>query len=492
MITRSAAPHLHRCLVLLFGLLSLRASAQEVAATAATPAEPALAPTASEAGVRAIVSSQSDTLGRRCELHGVASGGALRFLACGVAGLWVIRVHPDGSANLLAQRDLGGSTSGFFVRDGKLWVEITSRSAQLLELPGDVNVSPSAPTSPAIETRVAPPPAAAPAPVTPNRFSRFINTEPQHQEGVVKSVEPGSVVVTLGSADGVHAADHVAFYDQKTERFSETESAVQRTLLAVGNVVSVTEGHARVQLGLNEQMPVGTLAVRTEQPLTAALFAPPRAAGIWEVGFMARPFIVLDNLGFGAFLDARVGMRLTVPVHLEALLSPLGFATAKGGTTFPAAGVITASYDTRLFEVGLGVGGQTVNEPDISLDPGSGLVLAQRVRLGSRDGAHIEAISYVALFHSDFSFGNLRVQGQVPVGERTWLIAAGGGGNVGLGFGEIGLRVLMTGNGGPGSFFLSSVIGGVNVFRGCVVQGTECTQIDYVGPMVGMGGDWRL
>jgi hypothetical protein len=491
MITRSAAPHLHRCSVLLFGLLSLQASAQDVAAPAAASAEPAVEQGTSEAGVRAILSSQSDAVGRRCEPHGVASSGTLRFLACGAAGLWVIRVHPDGSANLLAQRDVGGSTSGLFVRDGKLWIEITSRSAQLLELPGDVNVSATAPASPALETRVAPPPAAAP-PATPKRFSRFVSAEPEHQEGVVKSVEAGSVVVTLGSADGLHAADHVAFYDQKTERFSETESGVQRTLLAVGNVLSVTEGHARVQLGLNEQIPVGTLAVRTEQPLSAAMFAPPRAAGIWEVGFMARPFIVLENLGFGAFLDARVGMRLSVPVHLEALVSPLGFATAKGGTTFPAAGVITASYDTRLFEVGLGVGGQTVNAPDISLDPGSGLVLAQRVRLGSRDGAHIEAISYVALFHSDFSFGNLRVQGQVPVGERTWLIAAGGGGNVGLGFGEIGLRVLMTGNGGPGSFFLSSVIGGVNVFRGCVVEGTQCTQIDYVGPMVGMGGDWRL
>jgi hypothetical protein len=491
MITRSAVPHLYRCIVLVFGMLSVRASAQQSAAPAAQPTEPALEPTASEAGVRGIVASQSDALGRRCELRGVASSGTLRFLACGAAGLWVTRVHPDGSANLLAERDLGGSTTGFFLRDGKLWVEITSRNAQLLELPGSVNVSAATPPSPALESVVSPPIA---APVLPPRrpFSRFIPAKPERQDATVKSIEPGSVVVNLGSTDGIHSADHVAFYDEKSERFTETESTVQRTLLAVGNVVSVTEGHARVQLGLNEQVPVGTLALKTDLPLSAALLAPPRSAGIWEVGFMARPFVVLENLGFGAFLDASVGVRLTAPVHLEALLSPLGFATAKDGATVPAAGVVTASYDTRLFEVGLGVGGQTVNSPDISLDPGSGLVIAQRVRLGSRDGLYIEALSYVTLFHSDFSFGNLRVRGQIPVGDRSWLTAAGGGGILGLAFGEIGLRLLMTGNGGPGSFFLSSVIGAVNVFRGCVVEGTACTQIDYVGPMVGMGGEWRM
>jgi hypothetical protein len=458
--------------------------------------------------VRAIVASHTDALGRRCELHGVARSTTLRFLACGAAGLWVGRMHPDGSANLLAERDLGGEVTGFFVRDTKLWVEITSLRAQPVDLAGDAPAAVAASTSAPGDVQaalpnaavaplnpylgVAAPLAAAPPQPMPHHFGHLPPVTPERAEGSVVRTEPGSVVVNLGTADGVHPGDHIALYNDVHEQFADSEAGVQRNLLAVGNVVSASEGHARVQLGLNEQAANGTSATRSELPLTAALFAPPRAAGVWEIAFLARPFVVLDNLGVGAFLDASVGVRMKQPVHFEAILSPIGFATAKGGAVFPAAGVITGSFDSRLFEIGLGFGAQTVNAPDISLDPGSGLTLAQRVRIGSRDGAHLEALSYVTLFHSNFMFGNIRIQGQIPIGERSWLVAAGGGGQLGLGFGEVGLRLLMVGNGGADSFFLTSVIGGVNVFQGCIVQNDQCTQIDYAGPMVGMGGEWRL
>jgi hypothetical protein len=495
-------------LALLFGLLSTQAAAEDTAAPPANPAGPTLEAAASEAGVRAIVTGHTDALGRRCELHGVASNATLRFLACGAAGLWVGRMHPDGSANLLAERDLGGEVTGFFVRDAKLWVEITSLRAQPVDLaggapaaaapsngaPADVQATlPNAVVAPLNPYLGAAPPLAAATPQpAPHHFGHFVPVKPEPAQGSVVRTDPGSVVVSLGTTDGVHPGDHIALYNDVHEQFAESEGGVQRQLLAVGQVVSASEGHARVQLGLNEQAANGTSATRSDLPLTAALFAPPRAAGVWEVAFLARPFVVLDNLGVGAFLDARVGVRMQQPIHIEAILSPLGFATAKGGAVFPAAGVITGSFDSRLFEIGLGFGGQTVNAPDVSLDPGSGLTLAQRVRIGSRDGAHLEALSYVTLFHSNFMFGNIRIQGQIPIGERSWLVAAGGGGQLGLGFGEVGLRLLMVGNGGADSFFLTSVIGGVNVFQGCIVQNDQCTQIDYAGPMVGMGGEWRL
>jgi hypothetical protein len=503
MITRSAAPHVYRCSALLLSFLSAQVAAEDTATPAAEPAAPTLETAASEAGVRTIVASHTDALGRRCELHGVAGSTSLRFLACGAAGLWVGRMHPDGSANLLAERDLGGQVTGFFVKDGKLWVEITSLRAQPLDLVSGAPIS-AAPSSAApVEQVPLPKPAVAPlnpylgaaAPLStpaPQHFSHLPSVKPERANGSVVRTEPGSVIVNLGTADGVRPGEHIALYNDIHEQFAESEGGVQRKLVAVGQVVSASEGHARVQLGLNEQAAQGTSATRTQLPLTAALFAPPRSAGVWEVAFMARPFVVLDNLGFGAFLDASVGVRMKQPVHFEAILSPLGFATAKGGAVFPAAGVITGSFDSRLFEIGLGVGGQTVNAPDISLDPGSGLTLAQRVRIGSRDGIHLEALSYVTLFHSNFIFGNIRFQGQIPIGERSWLVAAGGGGQLGLGFGEVGLRVLMVGNGGVDSFFLTTVIGGVNVFQGCIVQNDQCTQIDYAGPMVGMGGEWRL
>jgi hypothetical protein len=238
-------------------------------------------------------------------------------------------------------------------------------------------------------------------------------------------------------------------------------------------------------------VPVGSLAEPTRAPLSAATFAPPRVADVWEVGFLLRGFLVLDNLGLGTFLDARVGYRMRAPVHIEALLSPFAIASARNGATVPVAGILTGSYDARFFEIGLGVGGQTVNSPEFSLNPGSGTTLALRVRLGARDGANVEAFTYVVLFHSEFSFSFVRVQAQIPLGNRAWLLAAGGGGSLGLGFGELGLRVLVSGNGGPGSFFLTTVIGGVNVFRGCEIVDNSCSTLDYAGPMLGMGGEWR-
>ena len=126
---------------------------------------------ASEAGVRTIIANHTDALGRRCELHGVASSATLRFLACGTAGLWVGRMHPDGSANLLAERDLGGEVTGFFVRDAKLWVEITSLRAQPVDLAGGATATVAPSTSAPVELP-APLPNAAAAPESVFRSGR--------------------------------------------------------------------------------------------------------------------------------------------------------------------------------------------------------------------------------------------------------------------------------------------------------------------------------
>jgi hypothetical protein len=308
----------------------------------------------------------------------------------------------------------------------------------------------------------------------------------------VLSLEPSAVIVNMGE-DSVGNGDRIAFYERGTHGGDSMRSGGATDPLAVGKVVAVNDERARVQLGMNEIVPIGSRAERTNLPPTASTFAPPRAGGVWEVAFLARPFIVLENLGVGGFVDARVGYHMRAPVHFEASIAPLAFATARGGATVPVAAILSASYDSPLFEIGLGFGGQTVNAPDFSLDPGSGTTIAQRLRLGARDGAHIDALSYVTLFHSQFNFSTLRLQAQIPVGSRSWLLAAGGGGSLGLGYGELGLRVLVSGNGGPDSFFLTTVIGGVNVFKGCVFNNIgDCRAIDYVGPMLGVGGEWRL
>jgi hypothetical protein len=159
-----------------------------------------------------------------------------------------------------------------------------------------------------------------------------------------------------------------------------------------------------------------------------------------------------------------------------------------------------------LFEVGLGAGGQSLSQPAFDLEPGTALTLAQHLRIGARDGLMLEGLSYVALFHSRFNFAMLRIVGQIPVGETSWLMVGGGGGLLGLGYGEIGLRLLLSGNGDRESFFLTTAVGGLNVFKSwpCLTpaafipvngfnSASTCKQsIDYAGPMLGVGGEWRL
>jgi hypothetical protein len=144
--------------------------------------------------------------------------------------------------------------------------------------------------------------------------------------------------------------------------------------------------------------------------------------------------------------------------------------------------------------MGLGFGAQTVNESGFFLPPGSGVAAEQLIRLGAQDGLNISARTSIVLFHSEFEFGGMVASGQIPVTRGYWLLLNGGGGNVGYGFGEFGLRVLLTGNGLAGSKFLTISAGGAAVFKTGTCDAFFLCQesINYGGPMAGVGGEWRF
>lgn len=474
-------------------LLCGSVQAQEPKAAAITPPlidaepdNPYAAAGAPEPAVQRLLSQQRDALGRRCELHNVWSRGALRLIACGPAGMWVLRSEAD-HASLLDIQDLGGDVSDFFSANGRLWVVVNSSHARELAL-DDAAADTGGPTG-----------SQQPADHEPQRDQRPTAATPA--AGVASSVsgtsalgkliarEDDSVLIaTAGAAPMLDS--HVAFLGPSPNSPSEQQR------YAVGRVVGADAERVRVEIGINEEVPDDASAHLTSAPLTRASFAPPRAAGVWELELLARPFLVLEDLGLGAMVDARVGYRWRQPFHVQAGLVPFAVGTARAGVTTAIGAYISGAYDTRLFEVGLGMGGQTVNDPDFALDPGSGLLVAQQLRLGARDGAHLAFLTYVTLFHSNFQFSSLRVEGQIPLGARTWLRLAGGGGSMGIGFGEVGLRVLTAGNGGPGSFFLTTLIGWTELFRDCNDAPSNglssCTAIDYNGPMLGAGGELRL
>ncbi|MFO7180330.1 MAG: hypothetical protein DIU78_016635 [Pseudomonadota bacterium] len=318
-------------------------------------------------------------------------------------------------------------------------------------------------------------------------------------EGRVIEVGLGEVVIDLGRRHGIRDGHSIELVDTRTEKLG-SERAERRTVLAVGVVTVVAESTSRVRLGLNERVPVGARARLVTTPPTRRRVAPPRIGGFWEIEVMLRPFLALDEFGGGMLSDFSAGYRFESDLHFEVAFRPLAFGTAKDTPAIaPVAAFAKLGYDRESFAVGLGIGGQTVDSPDLVTPSGSGTLFVQAARLGARDGLHLDCRSDIVLFHSRFMFSGFAATGQIPVGDVTWLVLEGGGGSAGYGYGEIGLRALLRGNGDRGSLFFTGSVGGVGLFR--QVESTcgspnatfSCAApVEYAGPMVGAGVEVRL
>jgi hypothetical protein len=412
------------------------------------------------------------------------------LLACGAAGVWEFALGAD-VPRFVQSHAFSGDVVGFIREpDGRLWVKLrllearpfapaASESAGVFpDLPS--TAPPAAPASSLKNSATTAPVAELP---TPNR----------QQTGRVMRVAPGEVVISLGTSDGIQRSDHIEFALESGASSSE-EAALAREVIAVGVVTNVSPHGARVRLGLNESVPVGAFASSTRAASSSSLSAPPRVRGMWELELFLRPFAAIDELGGGAVVSGAFGYRFE-HLHLQAVIDPLAFAAVKTkGGVLTANAALLASYDSQYVEIGLGVGAQTVNDTGFLLEPGSGLSVAQQIRLGARDGLNLSARTSLVLFHSQFQFGGMVASGQIPITRGYWFLLNGGGGSVGYGYGELGLRVLLAGNGLVGSKFLTVTAGGVGVFRsGTCDESFSCTEDKaYGGPMAGIGGEWRF
>jgi hypothetical protein len=215
---------------------------------------------------------------------------------------------------------------------------------------------------------------------------------------------------------------------------------------------------------------------------------------------MARPFLALGEFGGGMLLDASVGYRFESDLHAEVAFRPFGYGIGEDKPSIiPVTTFAKLSYDRDLFEVGLGLGLQTVHVTGFGAEAGSGTLFSQGARIGARDGLHFDARSDVVLFHSRFEFAGFVGSGQIPVGQTSWLLLEGGGGSAGYAYGEFGVRVLLRGNGDAGSVFFTGSVGGVGIFQEqeLVCGGPDFTfpcweTTTYAGPMLGAGSEWRF
>jgi hypothetical protein len=334
-----------------------------------------------------------------------------------------------------------------------------------------------------------------PAPVNPPEAEA---PQPRHVHhpsvGKVIKRLPGAVVISLGAEDNIERSQRIELALDSTDPDSGGETFVLRDTLAVGVVTNVTDHTAKVRLGMNEDVPLGARAIVTTTPVTASLSAPPRVADIWQMSVMARPFAALSELGGGALLGFELGRR-TNHLHVSATLDPLAFAIVSDKPGAVAAnGAITLAYDSQFFEMGLGLGAQTVNDPSRGFETGSGLTLQQVLRIGALDGTSFTAKTNVAQFRSELMFGGMVADARFHLTRGYWLQLGGGGGAIGYAYGEIGLRALLSGNGLAGSTYLTVTAGGAGVFKtGDCPPFEPCSEtVSYGGPMAGIGGEWRF
>lgn len=431
------------------------------------------------------------------------------YIACGLDGLLVVPLPIDTSDVEFHLRGMGGAVTSLFQAQGQTWAEVTRREAR--------------PVSETVST----------TPISVSIGAAVVSTEPAGTEsadetavlvGSVIEVESGQVVIDLGSEAGVARGNHIELFVETSVQTSGGETAIQEDRVAIGEAVAVSETRSRVSLGLNERVSLNARARLTNLDLTGDVWAPARVGDIWDVAFVARPFLALGTVGVGMVSEVTVGYRFEQPLAVHLMLDPVGIGLAEEGNVLAIAGNAIVSYDVDSFQVGLGLGWSAVNDEltsgfalaedasgsgdGIEFDQvRSGLSIAQYARLGSRDGLHLAGLNSFILYDDEFVYGGTSSLIQVPLitegPHQLWLIFRGGGGRSGYVFGEAGLRVLASGNGDQGSFYITPTIGGASLWGEEDIDCGEydydydgdgvCTRdVDYGGPMVGIGLEWRL
>ncbi len=265
--------------------------------------------------------------------------------------------------------------------------------------------------------------------------------------------------------------------------------------------------------------------VATEAP---SVVAPPRLGDVWELSLLTSAFISIGSLGAGVLGSSSVVYRFSGPFVLRAEVAPYGFGGASttssgtfssgpgpitpiGGsgssthqpsTISTAAGHFLAGIDTQLVEVAVGVGSATVNSNlgSSSNEPPdtSGLSIAESARIGARDGLAINVESTAVAANGQFNLGLFTASVQIPLSRTAMLMVRGGGGPVGFGYGDVGVRVLVHGDGGKGTVALTGFAGGATIMldlcsTNSVFPNTQqCNELTLAGPSLGGGFEWKL
>jgi hypothetical protein len=443
----------------------------------------------------------------------VVRSGDVVYAALTRGGVAVVDVSDPSSPRLVTRLLEDRAVSRLFIDGDQLLVVVLAEQALSLSLVD--------PRAPAVALPTLPPAGAVVAvpslPSVPSVPAPRPSPAAARARGVVVNVAGGRVVFDGGAAAGFAVGQRVRVVAQRLVAKPDLKSggmtkAPSGETTAVVDVEEVDETRAMARLGRGDVAAKGDIVEVTDAPLTERLFLPPRAPFSWRAGFHARPFFGLSTSGFpvGAVVDGYVVWTprdLPLAVIVEA--SPASFAVLAKELHYPQTLAVGVTYVTDWFEVGLGGGALVGAEgPCTDQAPGSprsceqntGPTFNQFLRLGALDGVHLQWESSIFARSGGFVLGTGRGELAVPVSSRVGLFGGGGVGENGWALGEIGVRTMFGGTGGPGTTILSASLGGAGVFDGPGERHEDDLNPGYVwyvqevvaGPAVGFGMEWRL
>ncbi|MGC4095421.1 MAG: hypothetical protein QM756_47350 [Polyangiaceae bacterium] len=328
------------------------------------------------------------------------------YVACGAHGLLLIAPGPPPTA--LARHDMGGVVSGFSREGGQLRAMV-ERSAN-----------------------PAPPVAVAPSP------ARVTHPAPSGPRVVLSVGE--HVIIDRGAADGLTEGTHIEF-------FAETGADP----IAVGVISVVATHRARVELGsaaIAQAVVVGSYARVSQAKPSASVKRPYED---WTARALLRTFVAVGNeTGVGTLSDASLVRRAPGAFALHLAIAPIGVGSFGA---FSFSGYLMPTFDTPYFEIGVGLGPQTVTKV-AGLPDGSGTMFPIFMRMGKLDELNVALRVDWALFYSEPHFTALRLDGELPMTSRAWLGLTLGGGLAGYLLAELTARARLSSPSAPNQFDL--------------------------------------
>jgi hypothetical protein len=200
-------------------------------------------------------------------------------------------------------------------------------------------------------------------------------------------------------------------------------------------------------------------AAESETVVAHPVLAPPRPQGLTRVYGTVRPFFNLMGQGGGAIGELAVDHYFTIPLKVGLEISPAAVAFQPRGS-----GAVThlraeVAFATHYLELGVAVGQRLENFS------AGGISLAGRLRLGALDGLNFRLTYGYAMIRNHYSgetrvaFSNVLGTLEVPLTSRLALTAdAGFSFDVWL-YGTVGLKHVLIGDGGPGSWIVRGAFG---------------------------------